>query len=165
MQTIELTGEEFAELPNYSCSVPTGVIPGKRWKRAKKYDDQDMTRVDKWLLGEYQEDGSIVWYAIHLTITVQEVIVRYLIEKLEGYEKRITNAWEVLRQGPPSEILLEIVDYKIFIKSDAVHIFKKRAWAGTMDYEPLVKFPLDQVNLLEQLDEWLGRNLKKPVYE
>jgi len=167
MQTIELTGEEFTKLPNYSCSVPTGVITGKRWKRAKKYDDQDMTRVDKWLIGEYQEDGSIVWYAIQLAITVQEAISRYIVQQLEGYPIRVTSAWQALRQGPPDEIelLLKPTNYRIIVKPDAVHIFQEEyvgpgLFGQQTTYVPLTKFPLDQVNLMEQIDEWLGRNLK-----
>ena len=38
---------EFQELLDYSFSMPTGVVAGKRWKRL----------VDrKWMLGEYEDN-------------------------------------------------------------------------------------------------------------
>ena len=44
-----MTQEEFNNLLDYSCSLPTGVIIGKKWKRRKHYGDESKG----WLLGEY----------------------------------------------------------------------------------------------------------------
>ena len=44
--TIHLTQTEINGLLEYSCSVPTGVIVGKRWKRRI---------IGGWLMGEYTE--------------------------------------------------------------------------------------------------------------
>lgn len=46
-----LSREEFDGLANYSCSVPTGTTPGKRWRRAAFYAHQEIS--DRWLLCEY----------------------------------------------------------------------------------------------------------------
>jgi hypothetical protein len=67
MITIRLAQEELGALPEYSCSVPTGVRIGKQWKRKINYHD-----VSKgWMLGEYVEIGSktevgISWKKIYL---------------------------------------------------------------------------------------------------
>jgi len=42
---------DFDALPEYSCSVPTGVVIGKRWKRGEPY----VGPRDTWFLGEYVE--------------------------------------------------------------------------------------------------------------
>lgn len=41
-----VTSADLKRLPNYSASVPTGVCPGKVWKRAT---------ADGWLLGSYDD--------------------------------------------------------------------------------------------------------------
>lgn len=46
---VELEAEEFAALLEYSCSVPTGVTIGKRWKAR---------RDDAWYLGEYVQGSK-----------------------------------------------------------------------------------------------------------
>jgi hypothetical protein len=53
---------DFAALPDYSCSLPTGTTIGKRWKRRRDYHDVDRG----WVMGEYIEDPDpklvgIVW--------------------------------------------------------------------------------------------------------
>lgn len=55
--------ETFDVLPEYSCSIPTGVVVGKLWKRREPYltDPAPWSllkpNVDptKWYLGEYAE--------------------------------------------------------------------------------------------------------------
>ena len=49
--TIALTMEQFLDLPNYSCTLPTGTTTGKRWRRADRYHLQDVD--DDWHMGEY----------------------------------------------------------------------------------------------------------------
>ncbi len=50
MNTITLTEAEFDALPDYSCTIPTGVIIGKRWKRGEPFG-----RPTRWFMGEYRE--------------------------------------------------------------------------------------------------------------
>jgi len=50
LPTVQLTRELFDKLGEYSCSLPTGVIIGKAWKRKVNYYDER----DGWLLGEYE---------------------------------------------------------------------------------------------------------------
>ena len=70
-KTALLTKEELDALPEYSCSIPTGTIIGKRWKRRtyKKsnipvndfgYDEKGYFRLepDSWIMGEYAEDET-----------------------------------------------------------------------------------------------------------
>lgn len=45
---------DFAELPEYSASIPTGVEVGKRWKRARNTYNGD----DGWLMGAFEEHPS-----------------------------------------------------------------------------------------------------------
>jgi len=46
-----MTQREFDELLNYSCSLPTGVILGKQWKRRYPYTGEPHA----WYLGTYEE--------------------------------------------------------------------------------------------------------------
>lgn len=48
MPTVELSDAEFDALLDYSCSIPTGVIIGKRWKRGEPYGNPT-----QWFMGEY----------------------------------------------------------------------------------------------------------------
>jgi hypothetical protein len=55
---VTLAREELADLPEYSCSIPTGTTPGKRWKRDANAYRRDLPwpgHVPDWLLGEYVE--------------------------------------------------------------------------------------------------------------
>lgn len=45
-----MTQAEFDALPSYSCSLPTGTIVGKRWRRGHPYANPT-----HWWLGEYIE--------------------------------------------------------------------------------------------------------------
>lgn len=49
---VMVTEREFRELPEYSCSLPTGQTIGKKWKRQKDYYDESKG----WLMGEYIPD-------------------------------------------------------------------------------------------------------------
>jgi hypothetical protein len=42
---------DFDSLPEYSCSIPTGVFIGKIWKRREPY----IAEPTHWFLGEYVE--------------------------------------------------------------------------------------------------------------
>lgn len=68
MKTVRLSQQEFDALPDYSCSVPTGVVIGKKWKRRKEYRDADKG----WLMGEYvasenEDEALIAWSEIEVT--------------------------------------------------------------------------------------------------
>ena len=41
----------FRELNDYSCSLPTGQVRGKVWKRRRIYNDESKG----WMLGEYAD--------------------------------------------------------------------------------------------------------------
>lgn len=64
---IHLTESEFAALPEYSCSLPTGTTYGKRWKCHTAAG-----RASTWFMGEYYDCGSrtevgIRWFLIDRT--------------------------------------------------------------------------------------------------
>ena len=63
MTTPEIILDEaaFEALLDYSCSIPTGVIPGKQWKRRVPYHTGPNI-TNTWYLGEYGEadDEDIV---------------------------------------------------------------------------------------------------------
>lgn len=72
LPVLALTQAEFDALPEYSCSLPTGTTPGKRWKRedgAHDFAFKSQGGRPRWVIGEYdpQDDGStptikINWY-------------------------------------------------------------------------------------------------------
>jgi hypothetical protein len=62
MKTAYLTPAEFDALPEYSCSLPTGTIVGKRWKRDNNWGGlrgHDPSRGEDWYMGEYFMDETI----------------------------------------------------------------------------------------------------------
>jgi hypothetical protein len=66
-KTAVMEQADFDRLLDYSCSIPTGYIEGKRWKRRRVYTDPSFG----WLMGEYgvlDADGSclIIWREILL---------------------------------------------------------------------------------------------------
>lgn len=76
LPTLRLTLAEFGKLSEYSCSVPTGTTPGKRWKRHVGAHDRDCPVEERyWIIGEYgtvTADGkniAINWY--HPIITIR----------------------------------------------------------------------------------------------
>lgn len=55
-----LTMEQFKALSDYSCTVPTGVVPGKRWKRRKVYQYKGPEPLPReWLLGYYDPSDEV----------------------------------------------------------------------------------------------------------
>jgi hypothetical protein len=53
-----MTLREFEDLLDYSCSLPTGTTPGKRWKRSDVYAVYARGGVGPlhWRMGEYGTD-------------------------------------------------------------------------------------------------------------
>jgi hypothetical protein len=58
---IILTRRQFNRLPDYSCSLPTGVVPGKTWRRRVQYDNPE----SRWVIGRYDATSPthcrVVW--------------------------------------------------------------------------------------------------------
>lgn len=59
----------FDELPEYSCSIPTGVTIGKQWKARRPASDTG------WFLGSYEDEPDqatwpgqvrIMWRRLHV---------------------------------------------------------------------------------------------------
>jgi hypothetical protein len=78
--TVALSEAEFKALPNYSCSLPTGTIIGKRWRRREPYENGPPGTVHTWFMGEYVESDregyvSVRWYRIQI-LTAREEQVR-----------------------------------------------------------------------------------------
>lgn len=68
MKNTVLTRDELFELPEYSCSLPTGTIIGKRWRRdVHAYREPPVpAEQHEWQIGEYVEHPDpelvgIVW--------------------------------------------------------------------------------------------------------
>lgn len=56
LPSLRLTPREFAALPEYSCSLPTGTTIGKRWKRLDGSHDHRFKAAGgqpRWMVGEY----------------------------------------------------------------------------------------------------------------
>lgn len=54
---LKMTREEFMALPEYSCSYPTGVTAGKRWRRedgAYSPEARALGIPTIWIIGEYK---------------------------------------------------------------------------------------------------------------
>lgn len=65
MNTVTLTKKEFADLPDYSCTLPTGTTIGKQWKRRNNYYDESKG----WCRGTYsrqidKDTVEITWEKI-----------------------------------------------------------------------------------------------------
>lgn len=87
LDTIYLTQKEFDDLLDYSCSLPTGVIVGKKWKRRVPYRGEPY----EWFLGEYRKserEGFVDTVFSHIVI-VGELEIDKLIKKFE--ERGIQN--------------------------------------------------------------------------
>lgn len=50
---VRLSTPQFEEMPEYSCSLPTGTTIGKRWKRNLNFGTREKA---VWWMGEYVED-------------------------------------------------------------------------------------------------------------
>jgi hypothetical protein len=62
MNTIYLNEKEFAGLPEYSCSLPTGQTVGKRWRRNNNSSQLigcPAGLTPDWYMGEYFMDETI----------------------------------------------------------------------------------------------------------
>lgn len=56
LPALRITAREFRALPEYSCSLPTGTTPGKRWKRLDGAHDRNFLAAGgkpHWMIGEY----------------------------------------------------------------------------------------------------------------
>lgn len=76
LQVLRLTPRQFLELPEYSCSLPTGTTIGKRWRRLDGAHDREFIAgggKPKWIIGEYLNSSgpakvSIYWYKPVITV-------------------------------------------------------------------------------------------------
>jgi len=71
-----MTLQEFDNLLEYSCSMPTGTITGKIWKRAEPYREPH----DRWLLGQYIDVADpkkigIKWREIFIITPLERVAI------------------------------------------------------------------------------------------
>ena len=72
LPVLRLTLDEFQRLSEYSCTLPTGTVPGKRWRRLDGVYDKEWRAAGNkpfWMIGEYDplDDGTgrrikINWY-------------------------------------------------------------------------------------------------------
>ena len=71
LPVIRLRPIEFTSLSEYSCSLPTGTTPGKRWRRLDGAFDHAWKAaggVPRWIVGEYAaipgdpKNIKINWY-------------------------------------------------------------------------------------------------------
>lgn len=84
MDKIVLTKKEFDQLPEYSCSLPTGTTIGKKWKRndlafvSSAHDPRTGNSIQKWYLMEYVEhpDPKLVG------INTKKIICDFTNEKI-----------------------------------------------------------------------------------
>lgn len=72
---LKLTRREFEELRDYSATMPTGVIIGKRWKRLDGCFDQRFLRAGgkpRWVVGEYvtTDDPKMAGYKWYKPVVV-----------------------------------------------------------------------------------------------
>jgi hypothetical protein len=57
--------------------MPTRFTPGKRWRRAKHYHDQDISDPSKWyVLVDMEVDGKAIarWHEIHIMNETETLI-------------------------------------------------------------------------------------------
>ena len=68
-ETIRMTEQGFMKLKEYSCSIPTGVVIGKRWRRNVTAFMGGLK--PHWVVGEYgpHEDpkkAAILWHDVEV---------------------------------------------------------------------------------------------------
>lgn len=90
---VRLTEGEFNDLPNYSCSLPTGTTIGKRWKRREPYEDGPPGTVHLWYMGEYVEHPDpetvgIEWFLIELLTQREAQVLRLYPNGVDGAGRR-----------------------------------------------------------------------------
>lgn len=80
--TMRMTAREFRSLLDYSGSLPTGTIPGKRWKRLDGAHDPAFIMLGgtpRWVIGEYGKvsaDGKTIelhWYRPIVSVAAGKV--------------------------------------------------------------------------------------------
>lgn len=69
--TLVLSKREFEDLPEYSCSLPTGTTIGKRWKRDRNFGRRSDRVGPEWDVAEYAESEipgmvDIHWYDVEI---------------------------------------------------------------------------------------------------
>ena len=67
LETVLVTQKFFDDLPEYSCSMPTGTTIGKQWKRGEPY----LVPRTSWFLGEYVECDK----PDHVGITWKRIVI------------------------------------------------------------------------------------------
>lgn len=73
MKETTISVRELAQLPEYSCSVPTGTTIGKRWRRDVNAYRQDRRGAPpEWVLGRYVDIGDPENVGIEWTWAVDE---------------------------------------------------------------------------------------------
>lgn len=74
MKETVITRQELAALGEYSCSIPTGVTIGKRWRRdMNAYREDRRGAQSEWVIGEFVDIGSKEEVGIKWTWAVEEV--------------------------------------------------------------------------------------------
>lgn len=69
-----ISRSELAQLPEYSCSVPTGTTLGKRWRRNLNAYRPDRVGVPaEWVIGEYVAHPDPTLVGIRWTWAVAEL--------------------------------------------------------------------------------------------
>lgn len=66
---VMLSIKEFKELPDYSCSIPTGTRIGKRWKRRTPYEIK-LGVMNTYRMGEYVESSTPGYVDIEWTTII-----------------------------------------------------------------------------------------------
>lgn len=77
MDCITITQREFDELPEYSCTIPTGTTIGKKWKRRHPYG-APKGQPGIWMVGQYYDIGDpnnvgIRWLKISAVIRLKSM--------------------------------------------------------------------------------------------
>lgn len=52
-RVVTMTPEEFKNLPEYSCTIPTGTTVGKRWRCNQAFGTGRKPQWNDWYMGEY----------------------------------------------------------------------------------------------------------------
>lgn len=72
MKETVITRQELAALGEYSCSIPTGVTIGKRWRRDMNAYREDRRGVpSEWVIGQFVDIGSKTEVGITWTWAVE----------------------------------------------------------------------------------------------
>jgi hypothetical protein len=80
VKEIVIARADLAALPEYSCSIPTGVVVGKRWRRDVSFAHARRGRPNgppiEWVIGEYVADGENVAISWGWAVSAPGVIHR-----------------------------------------------------------------------------------------